>query len=294
MAYTTLMSPADLAGMLHDSNAGGSTGPLHELAVVDCRFSLEDPAAGERAYLEQHIPGAVYAHLDRDLCGRTSGRNGRHPLPELAALVRTFSRFGIDASTQVVAYGAHTDMFPTRLWWLLRWLGHNAVAVLDGGIDRWIAEGRPVAHGRETRTPRTFHGSPRMDMIADADAVARLRGDREARVIDARAPERYRGDVEPIDKAAGHIPGAVNHPFKNSVDASGRMLPPDQVRTAFERTLSGASPDHAVCYCGSGVSACHALLAMEHAGLHGAKLYPGSWSEWSSDPSREIETGPNA
>ena len=205
--------------------------------------------------------------------------------------MHTFARMGIDERVQVVAYGAQTDMFASRLWWLLRWLGHDAVAVLDGGFDAWVAEGRPTASGVEHRSPRQFTGTPHPDMVADAAQVARLADDGAWRLLDARAPDRYRGDVEPIDAKAGHIPGALNYFFKRSLDERGQLLAPEDLRRAFEATLGTASPDHVVCYCGSGVSACHNLLALEHAGLPGAKLYAGSWSEWSSDPARPVETG---
>ena len=281
MAYTTLITTGELAQHLGDS----------AFAVVDCRFALDDPSWGEREYAARHIRGAVYAHLDRDLSGSKNGRNGRHPLPSPDALLHTFSTLGIDARTQVVAYGAQTDMFPARLWWLLRWMGHDAAAVLDGGIDKWIAENRPVASGVDTRAPREFKGAPHPDMLVDAEAVARLANDKDWRLLDARAPERFRGDVEPIDKAAGHIPGASNLPFKNNLDAAGAMHPAVELAAALAPALGGTPPSRVICYCGSGVSAAHNLHAMEHAGLHGAKLYAGSWSEWSSDPSRPIAKG---
>lgn len=281
MAYTTLLGTSDLAQHLDDP----------DFAVVDCRFSLDDPSWGEREYEGRHIRGAVYAHLDRDLAGPKNGRNGRHPLPSPDALVHTFSALGIDRRVQVVAYGAQTDMFAARLWWLLRWMGHASVAVLDGGLDRWAAEGRPVSSGRETRAARQFTGTPHADMLVDAEAVARLAHDKDWRLLDARAPERFRGDVEPIDKAAGHIPGALNVPFKNNLDAAGRMRPAPELASALAPAIGNTPPSRVVCYCGSGVSACHDLLAMEHAGLRGAKLYAGSWSEWSSDPARPVATG---
>jgi thiosulfate/3-mercaptopyruvate sulfurtransferase len=281
MPYTTLIDTADLARYIGDSAC----------ALIDCRFALEDVAWGEREYEARHIPGAVYAHLARDLSGPKTGRNGRHPLPAPDALADTFSRFGIDAGVQVVAYGWQSDMFPTRLWWLLRWLGHDQVAVLDGGFEKWIAERRPVASGAETRARRQFVGTPHPDMIVDAADVAKAARHPRSRVVDARAPERYRGDVEPLDKAAGHIPGATNYFFKGNIDSHGLFLKPEALRRAFDAALGQVPPDRIVCYCGSGVSACHNLLALEHAGLHGAKLYPGSWSEWSSDPSRPVEIG---
>jgi thiosulfate/3-mercaptopyruvate sulfurtransferase len=281
MAYTTLIDTADVARHIGDSTC----------ALVDCRFALEDTAWGEREYEARHIPGAVYAHLDRDLSGPKTGRNGRHPLPAPDLLADTFSRLGIDADVQVVAYGWQTDMFPTRLWWLLRWLGHDEVAVLDGGFEKWIAERRPVSSGVETRGRRQFAGKPRQDMTVDATGVAKAVRTPGARVVDARAPERYRGDVEPLDKAAGHIPGATNYFFKENLDSHGLFLKPEALRRAFDAALGQVDAAQVLCYCGSGVSACHNLLALEHAGLHGAKLYPGSWSEWSSDPSRPVETG---
>jgi thiosulfate/3-mercaptopyruvate sulfurtransferase len=281
MTYTTLIGTNELAQHLHD--------PL--FCVVDCRFSLEDTSAGARDYASGHIPGAIYADLDRDLSAVKDGRNGRHPLPAPSVLLHTFSRFGIDGRTQVVAYGAQTDMFPARLWWLLRWLGHDSVAVLDGGLEKWRAEGRPLTVGVETRAPRHFEGSPRNDMIASADEAARAGASADARLIDARAPERYRGDVEPIDAAAGHIPGAANYFFKQNLDTQGQMRSPSDLRELLGKALAGTPPDRTVSYCGSGVSACHNLLALERAGMKGAKLYPGSWSEWSSDPKRPVETG---
>ena len=280
MPFTTLVDTEALARHLADPT----------FAVVDCRFDLGDESSGERDYLAGHIPGAVYAHLDRDLSGTKTGTNGRHPLPEPETLAQTFSRFGIDRSTEVVAYGQQTDMFPTRLWWLLRWLGHDNVAVLDGGFDQWRAEGRPTRSGAERRAARHFVGAPRLEMVVTAEEVADLVQQSDWLVVDARAPERYRGDVEPLDKAAGHIPGTRNHFFKKNLDERGTLLAPADLREAFG-VLAGVAPDHVVCYCGSGVSACHNLLALEHAGLRGAKLYPGSWSEWSSDPARPIEKG---
>ena len=281
MPYTTLIATDALARHLADP----------AWAIVDCRFALEDEAWGEREYSARHIPGAVYTHLDRDLSGLKTGRNGRHPLPSADALAETFSGIGLDASVQVVAYGWHTDMFPARLWWLLRWLGHEGAAVLDGGFEKWIAEGRPVSSGPESRRRRQFVGAPCPEMLTDAQEVAELARRSTWRIIDARAPERYRGDLEPVDQAAGHIPGATNHFFKWNLDERGAFLKPDDLRPALETALDGISPDHVVCYCGSGVSACHNLLALEHAGLHGARLYPGSWSEWSSDPGRPVEVG---
>ena len=279
MEYTTLVDSATLAGHLRD--------PLW--AVVDCRFMLADADWGSREYLASHIPGAVYAHLETDLSGERSGRNGRHPLPDPAALARTLGERGIAGGVQVVAYDQDNGMFASRLWWLLRWMGHREVAVLDGGFARWIADERPTTTGRETRPARVFTGSPSADMVAGIEEVARLSATGSAPLVDARAPERYRGEIEPIDRVPGHIPGAVNDHFMQNVDERGMFRSPDVLRARLSAALGGAQPDEAVFYCGSGVTACHSLLALELADLPGARLYPGSWSEWSSDPSRPVE-----
>ncbi|MBI3402420.1 MAG: sulfurtransferase [Acidobacteria bacterium] len=281
MAFTTLISTDVLASRIADPT----------FAIVDCRFKLDDPAWGERECSAAHIPGAVYADLDRDLSSAKTGTNGRHPLPDARALAGTFSLLGIASGVQVVAYDQNHGMFASRLWWLLRWLGHDAVAVLDGGIAKWIAEGRATRTGAEHRAPAAFTGSPRADMVVDVNGVAALTGRTGWRLVDARAPERFRGDVEPLDKVAGHIPGARNHFFQGNLDEHGSFRTPEALRAQFAATLGDVPADHVVCYCGSGVTACHNLLAMEHAGIKGAKLYPGSWSEWSAEPQRPVETG---
>jgi thiosulfate/3-mercaptopyruvate sulfurtransferase len=260
--------------------------------IVDCRFDLQNGAWGREQYLAGHIPGAVYASLDDDLAGARTGRNGRHPLPPVEALATTFGRLGIARGTPVIVYDLETGMFASRLWWLLRYLGHDEVAQLDGGWAKWVREGRPVARGEEIPTPVVFEPAPRPQMRAAlGDVLARL-GDPDTLLIDARAPERYEGQVEPIDRVAGHIPGAVNHYYRWNLADDGTMLAPEELRARFARLLGDRPPQQAIVYCGSGVSACNTLLAMEHAGLSGAQLYPGSWSEWSADPTRPVETGP--
>jgi thiosulfate/3-mercaptopyruvate sulfurtransferase len=278
MAFTTLIDTDALVARLDDPS----------WIVVDCRFDLADPAWGERVYAERHIPRAVYAHLDRDLSGVKTGGNGRHPLPAPAALAETLGRFGIDDSTQVVAYDQDSGMFASRFWWELRWLGHDSVAVLDGGFAKWVAEGKPTSDRMEAPTGRVFRARPRAAMVAEVADVDALRTRADARVVDARAPERYRGETETIDRVAGHIPGASNHFFKENLDARGTFLPPAALRARLDREFGGVDAARIVSYCGSGVTACHNLLALEHVGIHGAKLYPGSWSEWSSDPARPI------
>jgi thiosulfate/3-mercaptopyruvate sulfurtransferase len=263
----------------------------HDFVVIDCRFRLDDPGWGEREYAAGHIPGAGYAHLDRDLSGAKTGSNGRHPLPEVDTLARTLGRLGIGAGVQVVAYDQDNGMYASRLWWLLRWLGHDAVAVLDGGLRKWILENRPTTSGPEAPAPRVFTPHVRASSVATLNEVAAAIGREDTRLLDARAPERFRGDAEPIDKAAGHIPGAVNYPFMSNLDETGAFRSREALRTHLAGVLGGIPPDRVIAYCGSGVTACHNLLALEHAGLGGAKLYPGSWSEWSSDPARPIEKG---
>jgi thiosulfate/3-mercaptopyruvate sulfurtransferase len=279
--YTTLIDTRTVTEHLGDP----------AFVLIDCRFNLSDPDWGERDYRSAHIPGALYAHLDRDLSGETTGTNGRHPLPDISILAATFGRFGIDNRVQVVAYDQDTGIYASRLWWMLRWLGHDAAAVIDGGFAKWRAEGLPTASGVEIRPARTFVPRPSEGATVDAQEVAALRHNHDWKLIDARAPERFRGEVETIDRAAGHIPGAINHFYQRNLGPAGTFLPRDQLRSALEASVGGALADRVVCYCGSGVTACHNVLAFEHAGLHGAKLYPGSWSEWSSDPARPIATG---
>ena len=278
--YTTLIDTAALAAHLTAPN----------FVIIDGRFDLAKPQAGEAAYADGHIPGAAYAHLDRDLSGPKTGSNGRHPLPDPMVLAATFSRLGIDATAQVVAYDQDNGMYASRLWWMLRWMGHTAVAVLDGGFAAWMADGHAVTAGIEVYGARAFSGTPNPSFTVDAATVGALATSDTARVIDARAPERYRGEIEPIDPAAGHIPGAANHWFARNLE-NGRFRPADALRAEFEAVAGGVSSDQVVSYCGSGVTACHNLLALEHAGLRGARLYPGSWSEWVSDPARPVEKG---
>jgi thiosulfate/3-mercaptopyruvate sulfurtransferase len=282
MAFRTLISTSVLAARLDDP----------AFSVIDCRYKLDDEGWGAREYAAAHIPGAVYAHLGHDLAGPKTGTNGRHPLPDPHALAQTLGRLGVTSGVQVVAYDQDNGMYASRLWWLLRWLGHDAVAVLDGGFAKWRAEQRPTASGPEQRGPREFSGAAKGAMVIDADRLAPLVGAADWRLIDARAPERYRGDSEPIDKVGGHIPGAANHFFQWNLAEDGTFRSPEQLRERVSQAIGNVPADRVVCYCGSGVTACHNLLAFEHAGITGAKLYPGSWSEWSSDPGRAVEKGP--
>ena len=281
MSYTTLISTDVLANRLSDPN----------VVVVDCRYKLDEEGWGRREYAARHVPSAVYASLGHDLAGPRTGTNGRHPLPDPRTFAKTVGRLGIASGVQAVAYDQDNGMYASRLWWMLRWLGHDAVAVLDGGFAKWTKEGRATVSGEETRAPREFAASARSQMVVDADRVSSLLAMRESTLVDARAPERYRGETEPIDKLPGHIPGAANHFFQWNLDERGTFRTPEELRDRLRQSIGDVPPDRLVCYCGSGVTACHNLLALEHAGFRGAKLYPGSWSEWSSDPARPVERG---
>jgi thiosulfate/3-mercaptopyruvate sulfurtransferase len=284
MPYRTLVSTEQLAGHLADQT----------WVIVDCRYDLNNETWGEEQYVATHIPGAVYASLSHDLAGSRDGHNGRHPMPGADVMTATFSRLGIGPDTQVVAYDQDVGMYASRLWWMLRYMGHEAVAVLDGGYAKWTRENHPTRSGAEQRTASVFQGQPRNDMRLTANQVWAKVGDPSLTLVDARSPERYEGRTEPIDRIAGHIPGARNHFYRRNVADDGTMLPPDTLRQRFREMLRDTPPNQVVMYCGSGVSACHNLLAMEHAGLIGMKLYPGSWSEWSSDPDKPVETSVTA
>lgn len=279
--HTTLISPAELAQHLDDP----------AFLIVDCRFKLDDIEAGRRAYFEAHIPGALYAHLDYDLSGWTTGANGRHPLPSDSEMATTFSAWGVAPQTQVVAYddaGAAGGLGAARLWWMLHYLGHAAAAVLEGGWAAWLEESGATQDGLNSRAPAPFAARPQPAMRLEADALL----GNGLTLVDSRAPSRYRGDEEPIDRVAGHIPGALNFYWGALTTSGGRLLPKEELRARLLAVIGDAPPDRCVFYCGSGVSAAANLLAMEAAGLPGARLYPGSWSEWSSDPARPVATGP--
>jgi thiosulfate/3-mercaptopyruvate sulfurtransferase len=279
VTYDTLVPPEAVAGH------------LGEWAIVDCRFDLRQETWGLDQYLAGHIPSAVYASLSQDLSGRADGVHGRHPLPDIDRFVATLGRLGIERAKQVVVYDQDLGMYAARLWWMLRYLGHDRSAVLDGGWARWTAEGRPVRGGLETARATTFVPSPRISLVATIDEAIDASRRGTHLLVDARAPERFDGRSEPLDRVAGHIPGAVNRFYKENAAADGTMLPPAALKTAYEQLLGGRGPREAILYCGSGVTACHNLLAMEHAGLPGARLYVGSWSEWSADPKRPVATG---
>lgn len=267
-AHTTTIDVADLALQIGNAN----------WVIVDCRFDLLDPAAGESAYGRGHIPGAVYAHLERDLSAPMGpgGSGGRHPLPAIEHIVDLFSRLGIGDDSQVVAYDDTSGHYAARLWWMLRFMGHEAAAVLDGGWPAWVEAGLPVGSEHAVNPRRSFTGAPRWERVATMDEAAAA-----PRLIDARARERYRGEIEPIDPVPGHIPGAINRPYAANWDTEGRWRPQQELLGDFLELLEATAPEVAIFYCGSGVSACVNLLGMVRAGLPEGRLYVGSWSEWS-------------
>jgi thiosulfate/3-mercaptopyruvate sulfurtransferase len=260
-----------------------------DVAIVDCRFSLADTGAGERAYREAHIPGAVYAHLDRDLSDHRKQGQGRHPWPELVDFIARLGAWGIAPHTQVVAYDDGDGSLAARFWFLLRTLGHARVAVLDGGLARWNALGLPLDHAIPVPQPARYEASFDAERLLDA-AQVQARLDAGDLLLDARAGARFRGEVEPLDRVAGHVPGARNRPYADNL-ADGRFKPAAQLAREFGEAMQGHEPSRTIAMCGSGVTACHHLLAMEHARLHGAKLFTGSWSGWISDPARPVATG---
>jgi len=280
MILTALVSTEILARRLEDP----------DWVVFDCRHDLSDPTRGRGEYATSHIPGALFLHLDDDLSAPKSGKNGRHPLPDLQVLKDKLGRAGVDSRKQVVAYDAQGGMVAARLWWLLRWLGHLPVAVLDGGWNQWVDEGRPQSSEIPRPQPTRFTGRPH-GIEVSAESVRSRLGDGTMLLLDARAPDRFRGMNETIDPVGGRIPGALNRYYRDNLDANGRFKAPEALKAELHALLGAASAGEVVSYCGSGVSACHNLLAMELAGLRGARLYPGSWSEWSADPSRPIATG---
>lgn len=286
--FRTLIDAVTLARHLH----------RQDWVVVDCRHDLPAPEAGAARYGAAHVPGAAFLHMDRELSGPKTGKNGRHPLPDRGALAARLGELGIAGDTQVVAYDDVGGMMAGRLWWLLRWLGHDRVAVLDGGWPAWVAAGLPITSVPFQRTPAHFpwpaasvsalpgHREP----VLVEEVLARL-GEVQAGdglILDARAPDRYRGENETLDPVGGHIPGAHNRFFRLNLDEQGRFRPPAELREAFLALLAGRPPEAVIHQCGSGVSACHNVLAMEVAGLPGSRLYAGSWSEWCSDGTRPV------
>ena len=299
MTHTTLISAADLLALTRETDS------VARLMIFDCSFDLSDLSAGRHAYHDAHIPDAVYADLERDLSdlGTPDAQGhaqpapdavsgGRHPLPSPEKFATWLSSIGFRNEMQAVVYDRNGGVYCGRLWWMLKWCGHEAVAVLDGGLKAWTAAGGQVTNREEpARFQANFDARPVDAALVGADAVLAQLGKPQQTLIDARAPARYRGEVEPLDPAAGHIPGALNRPFTENFDKDGKFKPPEQLRREFETLLAGRDPASVVHQCGSGVSANPNLIAMELAGLGRSRLFAGSWSEWSRDSSRPVEKG---
>ena len=283
--YTTLIEPAELAEHTADPS----------WVIVDCRFDLARPEWGAAAYAQGHVPNALYAHLDRDLSSPVTATSGRHPLPLGEAFAATLGGWGIDENVQVVSYDQSNGAYASRLWWLVRWAGHARVAVLNGGFAAWQHAGLPISQQSGVREPRRFCASQAPARFVSTAEVAVLLAagqltSGERSLIDARAADRFAGQNETLDPVAGHIPGALNHPFAHNLDAQGRFLPAATLRSRWRETLRGQAPSKVIAMCGSGVTACQNLLALEIAGLEGARLYAGSWSEWIRDATHPVES----
>jgi len=281
MAHTTLVSAEETAAHLSDP----------QWVICDCRHDLANYSSGYKAYRSGHIPGARFLHLDVDLSGPKTGLNGRHPLPHPATFCLRLGALGIANDTQVVAYDETGGAYAARLWWMLRWVGHTRVAVLNGGWQAWTSAGLPVTVEQPVVEPVSYNGRPQAQFTVDGNQVLAQLHDRDTQVLDARSADRYRGENETLDPVAGHIPGALNRFFKLNLDGDGRFKTPAALKTEFGAVLNGHAPESIIHQCGSGVTACHNLLAMEVAGLPGSRLYPGSWSEWVSDRKRPVAKG---
>lgn len=279
--FTTLITTEELAANLHDP----------DWVIVDCRFDLMDKEWGEEEYTQFHIPGAVFAHQERDLCSPVTPITGRHPLPDPDKFIATLRLMGINNASQVIVYDTTGGGMSARLWFLLKYYGHDSVTLLDGGLPAWVSENRPTNGGVETRQPGSFTGVPKAEMVVTTDEVKEIMREKGRALIDSRSPERFRGEVEPIDTVAGRIPGALNRFYGDNLDNDGYFKPSQTLYQTFKQILGTIKPENAVVYCGSGTTACHNLVAMTHAGLPMPKIYIGSWSEWIRDPENPIEKG---
>ena len=284
--FNTLIKSKQLASHLEDPN----------WVVFDCRFTLTDTESGRNDYKQGHIPGAVYAHLDEDLSGEITGTSGRHPLPDVAKFTDYLSRSGVDSTKQVVVYDDAFGSIAGRLWWLLRWLGHENVALLEGGLPVWLREGLELNSEIPLAQSTIFTPEMNNGILADADDILALMSDANVlddrvMLLDARAERRFTGEEEPLDKVAGHVPGAVNKPYDDNLDVCGEFETDEELVDLYEEILHDVKPENVIHMCGSGVTACHNMIAMEHVGLTGSKLYIGSWSDWISDPARPVATG---
>ncbi|OOZ61878.1 sulfurtransferase [Solemya velum gill symbiont] len=277
MSYSNLIETHELARLQKESAAD------QQPVVIDCRFDLANTDTGEQSWMQSHLPNASYAHLDRDLASEVTSVTGRHPLPDVEELVNRLEAWGISNDSQVVVYDDMSGAFAVRLWWMLRWLGHTKVAVLNGGWQKWIAEQRPLENTAPQTKPGHFKATTDNLQWLDKQSVAEGLEKHAITLVDARTAERFDGITEPIDRIAGHVPGAINHPFQNNLDEAGCFLPADALREQYNRLLGDSAAESVVHMCGSGVTSIHNMLAMEIAGMHGSKLYVGSWSEWIRD-----------
>ena len=281
-SYQTLISCATLNKHLFDPSC----------VIIDCRFYLDDEMAGQEEYIRSHITGAIYAHLNTDLSSPViQGKTGRHPLPDPNELARKLGNWGIDERIQVIVYDQKSGAMAARLWWLLQWLGHKDVAVLDGGFQSWISFGFPADDHIPSNNPRKFKIQMQRDMIADTVEVNQLSKASLNKLIDSRDPDRFSGENEPIDPVSGHIPNAINIPYKLNLNAEGHWKDPQDLKKRFHLIEGGKQDTSPVFYCGSGVTACHNILAFKRAGLRQAKLYPGSWSEWILNKENPVAKG---
>ena len=275
--FDCLISAAELRNRLGDN----------ALKIYDCRFSLFDKGKGHSAYLSGHIPGASYVHLENDLSGPITSRTGRHPIPKFDLFIERLGALGVEHGSRVVIYDEGPSAQAARFWWLLRWVGHDNVAVLDGGFRAWETVGGTITQGIEAYPPGAYTAQVGSFEPVEANDVAEALSTKSGLVIDARENKRFVGEEEPLDRVAGHIPGSINRPFQNNLE-DGIFKNPEQLRGEFEELISGGHPREVIHTCGSGVTACHNLLAMEHCGMSGSKLYVGSWSDWITDPTRPI------
>ncbi|MGD8566814.1 MAG: sulfurtransferase [Gammaproteobacteria bacterium] len=278
MSYSSVISSDILYQHLDD----------HDWRIIDCRFNLQAPDQGRGQYAIEHIPNALYAHLDEDLSSPVTETSGRHPLPDIEKLKAKLGEWGINAQTQVLAYDDAGGSYAARLWWLLHWLGHTKVAVLDGGFSIWKKQGLPTTAERPCVSPTVFTGEPNNEMLISTDELQRQLKHYTVCLIDVRDPERFTGKQEPIDKVAGHIPGANNIPWKHNIDGNSLFLPKGQLYDQYKALLQTRPANEITFMCGSGVTACHSLVVLAYLGISGAKLYAGSWSEWIRDPARPI------
>ncbi len=280
--YQTLISTNELKNILN----------APDTVIIDCRFSLADTGAGYRDYLASHIPNAHYAHLDRDLSSEViRGKTGRHPFPNVEVFAKKCGEWGIDENAQVIVYDHGGGGIAARLWFLLKWLGHEQVAVLDGGWKHWLGQKMPVSDNIPLPSQKVFHPKEKTDALVSVKAIERMINDEEFLLIDSRAAERYSGEIENIDPIAGHIPSAVSAPFMENLNENGIFRSKNEIKERFKKIVKSHPIERTVFYCGSGVTACHNLLALHHIGISNAKLFPGSWSEWIANGKRPIEIG---